>query len=131
MFLRSDVVVYSCPISKILVGDVRSQKNGENGVCKHGKRGKKFVRSKKKYGKIVRCQFFLEKVTKIGTKMTSNRTKLCPNSKNMKKSFSDLQKKEEKLSNFEKNYGKLSALTMSLAPPVHPSPIFLTDTENL
>ena len=26
---------------------------------------------------------------------------------------------------------ELSAFTMSLAPPVHPSPIFLTDTENL
>jgi len=26
---------------------------------------------------------------------------------------------------------ELSTFTMSLAPPVHPSPIFLTDTENL
>jgi len=26
---------------------------------------------------------------------------------------------------------ELFAFTMSLAPPVHPSPIFLTDTENL
>jgi len=28
-------------------------------------------------------------------------------------------------------FSRLSAFTVSLAPPVHPSPIFLTDTENL
>jgi len=47
----------------------------------------KFVRSQKICG---------EKVTKIGTKMNSNGTKLSPNSKNMKKTLSDFQKKEER-----------------------------------
>jgi len=42
------------------------------------------------------------KVTKIGTKINSNETKLCPNSKYMKKTLSNLKIKVEKLSDFEK-----------------------------